>query len=545
MMGKGNAMKRYVGILLSALLLAGCAKDNEGIIEAAAIQPPTAQTVEAVQAQIDRTLAADDLFSSRDLDGSYDGSKAKSIVLDGQSILIDQEGVYLLSGVMTDGQIVVDAGKDAKVQLVLDGVDVTCASSAAIYCKSADKLFVTLAPGSENRLANGGSYTAIDENNIDAVIFSKADLTLQGQGSLSIAAQAGHGIVSKDELVITGGSYVIAAVEHGMTGKDGISISGGVLEIHAGEDGIHAKSDKEEKGFLYIGGGSFQITAGEDAVSATGAVQIEDGIFRLESGGGSEAVTMRPSDAAGFRQNTTVAYGSETSAKGIKSDSTILISGGSFALDCADDGIHAGSDICIAGGEFTIRTADDGIHSDANVQIQNGTLEILYCYEGIEGENVTIDSGEMIIDAVDDGINAAGGMDGSGFGGQRMGGNWVITVNGGTITIVSDGDCLDSNGSLILNGGKLDLTCGGNGNTALDCDGSFQNNGAEVSTNDGSENGGGFGSHGGFGSRPEMPNGEMPSREIPGDRMPNGGQVPNGGKNFGSRPDGQGRKMFG
>lgn len=529
-------MKKLGICLAAAFMLTGCANSATVITEATSAQMPVVQ-VSAAQAQIGEILTADTLFSTRDLDGSYDVSQAKQIMLNGDSVVITEEGVYLLSGTLTDGQIKVDAGDSAKVQLILNGVDITCSSSAAIYGKSVDKLFLTLAAGSENHFANGGSYTAIDENNIDAVIYAKCDLTLQGEGSLVVKAAEGHGIVSKDELVITGGSYGIDAAAHGLTGKDGISISGCTMEINAGEDGIHAKSDKENQGFVYIGGGSFQITAGEDAISATGTIQIADGSFQLEAGGGSQGVAMRPSDANGFRQSGTVAYGSETSAKGIKSDSTILISGGSFALDCADDGIHAGADICVTGGEFTIRTADDGIHSDANAQIQNGVIAIPYCYEGIEGENVTIDGGEISIEAVDDGINAAGGMDGSGFSGARTGGSWNITINGGSITVVSDGDCLDSNGSLILNGGKLDLTCGGNGNTALDCDGIFQNNGAEVKTNDGSENGTGFGGHGGFGNfgggRQKMPGGEMP----------NGGQIPSDGKNFRSGPDGQGKKF--
>lgn len=105
------------------------------------------------------------------------------------------------------------------------GTDITCADSAAIYSKNADKVFLTLAEGTENTLSNGGSYTAIDENNIDAVVFSKTDLTLNGSGSLTIDAQAGHGVVSKDELTVTGGSYTVTAAEHGMTGKDSLAVA--------------------------------------------------------------------------------------------------------------------------------------------------------------------------------------------------------------------------------------------------------------------------------------------------------------------------------
>ena len=156
------------------------------------------------------------------------------------------------------------------------------------------------------------------------------------------------------------------------------------------------------------------------------------------------------------------------------------------------------NDITVSGGTFDIKSGDDAIHSDTNVNIQNGDFTISYCYEGIEGNSITIDNGSFNITAVDDGINAAGDDKSDIF----------ITINGGTFVIVSSGDCIDSNNSLTLNGGSLNLTCNGNGNTALDCDGSYSNNGADVTTNDGSENNpgqmggqGGFGGKGGMGFR--------------------------------------------
>lgn len=184
---------------------------------------------------------------------------------------------------------------------------------------------------------------------------------------------------------------------------------------------------------------------------------------------------------------------------------------GSFILDTADDSIHAGGDILIAGGEYSLQSGDDAVHSDAAITIQNGTFTIPYCYEGIEGLSVTIDGGTFNITSVDDGINAAGGADSSGFGGARSGqeqfaasSNSFIIINGGSFAIVSTGDCIDSNGSLTINGGTLKLTCNGSGNTAIDCDGTYANNGGDVTTNDGSESnpgqmGGGMAGPGGMG----------------------------------------------
>lgn len=154
-------------------------------------------------------------------------------------------------------------------------------------------MFLTLAEGTENTLSNGGSYTAIDENNIDAVVFSKTDLTLNGSGSLTIDAQAGHGVVSKDELTVTGGSYTVTAAEHGMTGKDSLAVAGGTFTITSGKDGLHAENaDDSSLGFLYVADGEFTIAAQGDAVSASGALQVDGGTFDLTTGEGSASVTM-------------------------------------------------------------------------------------------------------------------------------------------------------------------------------------------------------------------------------------------------------------
>lgn len=400
--------------------------------------------------------------------------------------------------------IVVDAEDTDKIRLILNGVKITNKTSAAVYVVEADKVFITTASGTENTFENTGEYIAIDENNIDAVIFSKSDLTLNGSGTLSITAQAGHGIVSKDDLVITGGTYDITSASHGLSGKDSIRISNGDFTITSNKDGLHAENnDDPEKGFIYIAGGDFTIKSNGDSISAAAYLQIENGNFTITTGEGSAGAAM-VSDNMGFgaRDNLQTTASTETvdseSIKGIKSDGTLTITDGSFVMDTQDDSFHACNDITVSGGTFDIKSGDDAIHSDTNVNIQNGDFTISYCYEGIEGNSITIDNGSFNITAVDDGINAAGDDKSDIF----------ITINGGTFVIVSSGDCIDSNNSLTLNGGSLNLTCNGNGNTALDCDGSYSNNGADVTTNDGSENNpgqmggqGGFGGKGGMGFR--------------------------------------------
>lgn len=554
-------MKRSMILLLLSLslLLSGCQNTDA----ASASNTPASADTEPVSA-IDTSA----LFSERDLDGSYDESAAVPIQLteetaactsdavsiDGARITLLDEGTYLVSGSLTDGQIVVDADDTDKVQIVLTGANITCADSAAIYSKNADKVFLTLAEGTENTLTNGGGYIAIDENNIDAVVFSKTDLTLNGSGSLTIDAQAGHGVVSKDELTVTGGSYTVTAAEHGMTGKDSLAVAGGRFTITSGKDGLHAENtDDSALGFLYVADGEFTIIAQGDAVSASGALQTDGGTFDLTTGEGSASVTMPAEDsfAPGGRgggpgrgdgsrpQGEQPAEGetpperpdssdggqplefpiqpvgeepastAETaemtdtaedtvSQKGMKAEGTLTINGGTFTMDSADDCIHSGGALTVTNGTFTLSSGDDAIHSDDAVTIQSGEFSIPYCYEGVEGLAVTVEGGTFDVTAHDDGFNAAGGADSSGFGGRgdqfSVSEDSFITVNGGTITIVSDGDCLDSNGDLTVNGGTLDLTCNGSGNTTLDCNGTYTNDGGDVTTNDGAEsNPGGMG----------------------------------------------------
>lgn len=224
---------------------------------------------------------------------------ASGVSISGNIITITKEGTYVLSGALSEGQIVVDADS-AKVQLVLDNADITCASSAAIYIKNADKTFITLAEGSENILMNTAEYEAIDDNNIDAVIFSKDDLTLNGKGTLTINSEYGHGIVSKDDLKLVGGTYNITAENHALSGKDSVRIADGTYNLTSGKDGIHSENaDDDEKGFVYIASGDFTIESTGDGIDASYVVQIDDGDFDITAGDGAENVTKTHNDIPG------------------------------------------------------------------------------------------------------------------------------------------------------------------------------------------------------------------------------------------------------
>ena len=279
----------------------GCSSTSAGSTETADVVTES-QTETAEVSNIDGILDSSDMFTNRDKEIGYDEESAiainlsdgastadsDSVVIDGDTITITEEGTYILSGSLTNGQIVVEA-ENAKVQLVLDNADISCETSAAIYVKDADKVFITTTDGSTNTVCTSGEFEAIDDNNIDAAIFSKSDLTLNGAGSLEVTCPNGHGILSKDDLVITSGEYVVDAGKHALSGKDSVRIAGGTFDLTAGRDGIHSENtDEEEKGFVYIENGSFTITSDGDGIDASYVVEIVDGSFDITAGGGYE-----------------------------------------------------------------------------------------------------------------------------------------------------------------------------------------------------------------------------------------------------------------
>lgn len=427
--------------------------------------------------------------------------------ISGRTITITDEGTYILSGTLKNGMVIIDAEKTDKIQLVLNGAKISSSTSAAVYVKQADKVFLTTAANTKNKLSNGGTYEAIDDNHIDAVIYSKDDLTLNGKGLLKINAKSGHGIVSKDSLVLTGGRYVITAEKHGLSGKDDICIANGSYRITSGKDGIHAENDDDAAyGFLYISNGTFHITAEGDGISSSYFGQIEGGSFNILAGGGCQSSSstsgqqtaqpgqtaqsvnfiQNPSEQDPFGKNppdfkqpdtqTSASDDDTASTKGIKAAGNLWLDGGTFIIDAADDALHTNSSITIADGSYQIASGDDGIHADDSTIISGGTIDITQSYEGIEGKTVVISGGNVTLTADDDGLNAAGGADSSGFGAHKdsfaSSEGVYITISGGTIYITASGDGIDSNGDLTISGGQTYVSGPSrSGNGSLDYNG--------------------------------------------------------------------------
>ena len=355
----------------------------------------TEMTVEEMQAAIDEAMSdaaidITDMFTKRDLAGNYDESEAVKITLSGKTaacnssnvqiedgvVTIKAAGVYVLSGTFTDGTIVVDAGDDDKVQLVLDGVSITAADYAAIYAKNADKVFVTLAEGAGNSLMVSGDYVQTDDNNVDAVIFAKCDLTLNGTGSLTVKDNTGHGIVSKDDLVVTGGTYTIYSQDHCLNGKDSVRIADGTFNLSCDEDGIHAGNDDQQDGYVYIEGGDINISVGDDAIHAEGLLIITGGDIDVSKScegveGGKILVPGGDIDVISRDDGFNAAGGS--SGSGDNHDGF----GGGPGMGGVDMDADNDAYILITGGTININADGDGIDSNGCIGITGGSVHVL------------------------------------------------------------------------------------------------------------------------------------------------------------------------
>ncbi len=423
-----------------------------------------------------------DMFSDRDKDVSYDNASAKTVTLSDKTATVASAGTYILSGKISDGQIIVDASKDDKIQLVLDGVDITSTTSAAIYVKQADKVFITLAEESENKLSNTKSFTADGDTNVDGVIFSKDDLTINGNGSLTVTS-ADHGIVCKDDLVIASGKISVETPSHAISAKDSIRICGGEFTLDSGKDGLHAENSEDaELGYIYVSGGAFSITSDGDGLDASAKLQIDSGTFDITSGGGADNASPQGNDfgfGLGYgRPQDSQSETDTVSCKGIKSTGALIVTGGSFTVDSADDAVHSNASLEVRGGNFDIKTGDDGFHADEALYISNGDIFIRESYEGLEGLTIDITGGNINLVASDDGLNAAGGHDQSGYDGPggpmrpdafgASSDSW-IKILGGNLNINASGDGVDSNGALYISGGETYVSGPTNsGNGALD-----------------------------------------------------------------------------
>lgn len=438
-----------LALSLTTLPLMAC---STGSTLSATSTPSDASTAAApsVSTKYAQTIDVSNAFSDRDLDGSYDESKATRIALSdggttvtgdgatvsGNTVTITAAGTYLISGTLSEGQIKVEANEADKVQLVLSGATVTSANSAALHVAKADKVFLTLADGSENTLATSGAYAAADDSAIDGAVFSRSDLTVNGGGSLAVSSAEGNGIVCKDDVVLASGTATVTAAKHAIQANDSVRIAGGSYTLRAGTDGIHAKNDEDSKlGYIYVAGGSLDITAESDGFDANYVLRVD---------------------------------------------------GGTITVSAGDDGLHAESDLSVNGGDITVTKSNEGLEG-ARVTIAGGTQDVVASDDGVNASGDPDDSDSSSDTDDDSSKNNAPGSDrpGTSGGGQMTGGqeppaqdqgdrgdstppqegkggmaagadeSAYLLITGGTLTVKADGDGLDSNGALEVSGGEV------------------------------------------------------------------------------------------
>lgn len=413
--------------LSAAMLFTGCATQQAepSAVSEAASATTISETVGSLDAV---TVAADteaygEAFSQRDLSGEYDEAEAVTITLSGTSascdgagvtvngstVTITASGVYVLTGTL-DGSVIVDADKEDKVQLVLNGATINAEDFAAIYVRQADKVFVTLADGTVNSLSNGGTFTQIDDSDVDAVVYARDDVTFNGTGTLRISSPAGHGVSGKDEVTVTDGTYEIAAAKCAIRAKDNLAIADGTFTLATDSDGLHAENgDDDTLGNIYIAGGSFTIQVSDDAVHANTLLTIDGGTFDITAAEGLEATYIQINDGtiAISASDDGINAGRKSSAY----DPTVEINGGeiSITMGAGDtDGVDSNGDIVINGGVIDV-TGQSAFDCDGTATCNGGTIIV-------NGEQVDAIPNQM--------MGGHGGMMG-GHGGMTggMGGN--------------------------------------------------------------------------------------------------------------------------
>lgn len=377
-------------------------------------------------------------YSDRDKDASYDEAAATKIALAGQGATVSGEGAavegtavtitaagtYVVTGELMAGSLVVNAGDQDKVQIVLDGASIRNEAGPALNIQQADKVFVTLAAGSQNTLADGASYELAEgEDEPNAALYSKADLTINGTGALTVEGNYRHGVNSKDDLVVTGGAITVTAKEDGLRGKDCVKVADGSFAITAGGDGVKSNNDEDPtRGFVSIDGGTFAVEAGDE---------------------GFQAATY------------------------------LRLAGGDAQIKAADHALRSDVEAAMSGGTYVVEAGGKGMNPETKFTMDGGTFTVAGCEEGIEAQEVIVNDGELNITASDDGINAAVAERSDETAEAAVATNasedCLIQINGGMVTVDAGGDGLDSNGYVEVNGGVV-LASGsaGGGDSALD-----------------------------------------------------------------------------
>lgn len=420
-------------------------------------------------------------FTDRDADPSYDEASATKVLLsdsgvqvqgegasvDGSTVTLSQAATYVVSGEVSNGSIVVNAGDDDKLQIVLAGATVHNEAGPALFIDNADKVFVTLADGTSNSLSDGESYELQgDDDNRDATVFSRADLTFNGSGLLSVVGSYKHAICSKDDLVITSGTFDVTSKKDAFTGKDCLKVADGTFTVNAGDDAFHSDA------FLYMKDGDVDVQScvegyeGEQVIVDGGnhsIVSSDDAInAALSDSDSSSASTDAGSDVeadADAGADPKAGSGFDPGAKPDADSDAGPGANPSASFDPsvkpdAEPGSGASEDASVDGNAG--KPADEGLPPD---QPNSG--------EGSVGEEPPSNGGQPFA--------------GQGEQMAQSSSSCVIQINGGTLLLVAGNDGIDSNGVVEINGGTVLVSGPDNGfDGSLDYDMSATINGGTV-----------------------------------------------------------------
>lgn len=566
-----NLMITAISVTVGMALMTGCSNTNQVSTSKQEISSSIGMTtsLETMAVNYDEDDYYSDwkngTYTSIELTGTSATIQGTGANINGSTLTITKGGTYVISGELTDGQIEVNSNDTNNVRVILNGVTIHSSTTAPFNVVEANKVIVSLEEGTDNVFTDGTSYVYPDAttDEPDAAFFSKADLIINGAGTLSIEGNYEDGLTSKDDLKIMEGNIEVKATNTGIKGKDLLAVKEGTIAINAGGDGMKATNDTDgTKGFVHIEGGKFNIIAGNDGIQAETNLQIVDGTFDIVSNEGSdngethqtngfhgmggqrpngegmmppsfegmappegeemtvprgEGMTppsnegMIPPTGEATSQSNVTNQGNEQitdatisesntttteeavsdSYKGMKATKNIIITGGDFKIDSADDALHCNENLSISGGTFAIKSGDDGIHSDLILDISGGNINIEKSYEGIESDVINISGGDITVVANDDGINVTSDVATTMQPGAMMqaadeatgteetatteettkGESRILNISGGNVVVDAAGDGLDANGNIHMTGGKVIVNGPTNGaNAGLDYD---------------------------------------------------------------------------
>lgn len=530
--------KMLAALCAAAFTITGCSNDsstgnpNDSSSSTGAVSETSSETNEITKlnsAEIkDEEITCKVEFSDGKI--SVDGKNAAA---SGNTLTISGAGVFSLSGTCSDAKILIEATDKDEVTLLLNGVNLTSKNGAVIDCEKAKSLSIISAGGTQNTLTDTENYTfAEGEDEPDAAVFSRCDTVYNAGegGSLTINGNYKDGLKCKDGFSIAGGTLEINSADDGITGKDYVTVLGGKITINSSGDGIKSTHDTDEKrGYVTIDGGEITINSAKDGIQAETVLTVNGGKIDIKAGGDEadkeisgnrgfldfdnrggnktrpdgnfgtmtppdENGTTRPEKPSEFNPPDATATATLTSAqtdaastdssdsmKGLKAGTSVVITGGEINVTAADDSVHSNGNVTVKSGTLNLSSCDDGIHADETLLISGGQITISKSYEALEGKNIEISGGEINVKATDDGINAAGGDNGSLLGFNANSEDYYISISGGNITVNADGDGLDSNGTIALSGGFVVVygpTDSSNG--AIDYEKSFAVSGGEL-----------------------------------------------------------------